>query len=481
MSTFEMNLPRFKFSIANFNLQESFKKPEEKEKKEETQDLWKNFSKKAVKKADEKSKKNPKQPPPQPSLFEAFARRRLEIEITPELVSYLQGLKDTLMPPVFDEEAFSAIIADYENKQYPKCADHVTGTSGKLQFPENSIVHDVVKVLKHYPPLPCGTVDWTTAYLNVCQQSANHYPIACLVVEVNPTEFVYMKIWPESVGDFFFRQIRERLYVTYCNYETRQYIKILPLSQEYHSGFFRPIRRDLIVSLQHQLSEKPEELITYCSFNNFPAYHSYNFCQMTWYDKQSRQSSIGYARDYIDNNPVISFTCRPGYKEQSINGKPTIIRWKRSRTGETLSIRAEFETHTGHGYLDKNIYSLFANMYPNFTMDSPLICHYELAEYFNDESKFQGMIREFAMLGVAKETIRVLKIEHENEDGVVCVKRRKVLGYLPELPGDVIAMIMHYLYADFHINFLTILIRRKIQSIGKLKSVKLIKQKHSYK
>lgn len=227
-----------------------------------------------------------------PSIVESYRDcnlcRSIKADVNEDLIEFLKRMKQECVPRIFDYGVWQGLIDSIKNKHYLfgelnivqnvkvefDMETNATKTIKTLTFPDGSVVHDVISMLKEYGELfPFSNLDWTSADYE--SQTFDMHVIMKLTLNPEPTgqqqmnfnESICMSISfsiPDTQGESityknFFVEVR------YINRQLNKFIVIYPFSNNYRTGFinpniYQPLKIEILMKSIKQKQYLPGEL-----------------------------------------------------------------------------------------------------------------------------------------------------------------------------------------------------------------------------
>jgi hypothetical protein len=416
------------------------------------------------------------------SFNDANATTQIKAVVSEELLSFLEQMETKSIPRIFSKDVFYNIIVPIRGKKYLFGTDNVvkkvemevdfetneTKYITTLTFPEGSIVHDVIAILKEYGDelFPYHGVDWTSAE---CVYDLSH-PFCIKMTLTTKTfdcgdicmyiTFSYPGVSSEPVDCANFI-----VDVRYTNPINHKFIIVNPFANAYRTGYNYPEI--------YPFSDNS-------SFNDLPS-HSvytspYNFT-ITWNSKHINRPGYHPAQIQFDVNPNTgNIEKRFRFMQHNIPAshecRPSEIMWEQTVSGQTVQVLYSFKTKeiinpnsininiSNNIDIVTNYFPLFAQLYPNHEFIHKLSsgqgytlhCMSQMMNVLNDND-FQNILLGLPWLGIKKRV-------------VIKLNRIRRKGYLSLLSKDILAIIFHFLFPDFSLSFLHKMIELNIAHLN---------------
>ena len=382
--------------------------------------------------------------------------RNVEAIINEELLSFLNNLKTTNIPYIFQNDVWEILMEPIKSKTYPFGELNISKDKDGLKFPQGSVVIDAISILKHYKELfPFHDIDWSGALYEM--NTSTWHMIMKLFVELNENETVCLAIsfqFPITSNESITYQ-NFKIEFRYTNNATNKCILVYPFFNTYRSGFINA-----------------HDVVTSHSFNDLPS--CYENGQLFWnFHNTAHRNGFNPAiiiikKNKNTGNSVIRFRFVKMGRNCSYGGRPSAISWEQTPTGETLSISYSFYSDGNN----INLFPLFMKLYPdnsfidNFESGNRLKCFSHLAVIFNDDT-FQFPLLGLSWLGVKKQIQICIETVNETDNTLKIMKRK---GHLEVLSNDIVAFIFSFLFPDVSVGFLTQMIKFNVQKLNKRKN-----------
>jgi hypothetical protein len=374
--------------------------------------------------------------------------KTLQAVITDDLLLFLNQMKEKSIPYMFKPGIWNKLMEPIMSKYYLIGEQSViVGENNVLIFPDGSVIHDLLKLMKEYRDLfPFDYVDWTHAHYE-CHKYENSFGIK-LFVNISDYELLCVMIWfhnhqhnhhQHAHDKICYRDVRVEFY--YCNINNNKIIIIDPLKNEHHSGYTCATNGSNVLSNT-----------IYSSFDGLPSHCHPRYCFWTscnsLYNQGYHPAIINLDRNEITGNTIIKFRFYQQNKEHTHNGRPSQIIWEQTATGETVQITYSFQS-----YLKINYFPLFVQLYPNqsYISNTQLKCFPQMAAIFN-HTDFQNIVLALPWLAVECKTSTIL------------------------LSNDMLGLIFHFLFPDMTVGFLTKMIELSVSKLIKRKNTNNVRQ-----